>query len=79
MQIEHHRVGIAGRGFRKQTVDDRELGARRHGIAAALQNGAGCHIVPMLEHALQHEEVSLDRNLGEEVATYEGYAIEHAM
>ena len=79
MQVDHDGARIAGRGFREQALDDRELGTRRHGIAAAFQDGAGRHIVPMLEHALQHIEVSLDGNLGEEVAADEGYAIEHAM
>ena len=79
MQIEHHRARIAGRGFRKQALDDRKPGARRHGIAAALQERAGTQIVPMLEHALQHIEVSLDGDLGDEVAADEGYALEHAM
>jgi hypothetical protein len=49
----------------EQALDDRELGTRRHGIAAASQDGAGRHIVPMLEHAFQHIEVGLDGDLGE--------------
>ena len=73
------RARIAGRGFREQALDDGELGTRRHGIAAAFQDGAGRHIVPMLEHALQHIEVGLDGDLGEEIAADEGYALEHAM
>lgn len=72
MQIEHHRARIAGRGFREKALDDRELGMRRHGLAAAFQDGAGAQIVPMLEHALQHIEVSLDGDLGDEVAASEG-------